>query len=341
MKLRKKTIIRLAGVLFACFFMQMSAAHGEDIEDLMLEIKSLREEVRENAREVQRAKDVNEIQNLINKWFYQDEACMFEEVLGHVAQKTSGVSIEISGRGVFEGYESARRTLVDTEEFYLDLHAKGMKKTYPELELDNKADGFMVLYHTGSPVIEVAGDGKTAKGVWSTLMLTSKTYDMVAAPEAKWMWYKIAADFVKENGEWKVWHYYRQPRFGIQSYYASLAGGPPGVVAGGGSVPGGDTPGGVAPGSSPPGAAPAGDTSGGGPGSGGAGAAGGIPAGDKTHGTYYDRPSSKAYRSGYSLTNSPHYWPEPPEPYETFDEDSAYVYPSLPQEQRPVSPKLR
>lgn len=61
-------------------------------------------------------------------------------------------------------------------------------------------------YHTlVSPVIEVAGDGKTAKALWMSPGAVAQVRGEKA--EAKWAWTKYAVDFKKINGEWKIWHF--------------------------------------------------------------------------------------------------------------------------------------
>ena len=54
------------------------------------------------------------------------------------------------------------------------------------------------------PVIEIAGDGKTAKGLW----FCQGAYNEVetCGPVAHWTWGYFAADFVKEEEGWKLWH---------------------------------------------------------------------------------------------------------------------------------------
>ena len=54
------------------------------------------------------------------------------------------------------------------------------------------------------PVIEVAGDGQTAKGLW----FCQGAYNDVetSGPVAHWTWGYFAADFVKEGDGWKIWH---------------------------------------------------------------------------------------------------------------------------------------
>ncbi len=55
-----------------------------------------------------------------------------------------------------------------------------------------------------SPLIEVAGDGQTAKGLWSCLGAHNEVGG--AGPVANWTWGYFAADFVKEGDGWKIWH---------------------------------------------------------------------------------------------------------------------------------------
>lgn len=54
------------------------------------------------------------------------------------------------------------------------------------------------------PVIEIAGDGKTAKGLW----FCQGAYNEVetCGPVAHWTWGYFAADFVKGEDGWKIWH---------------------------------------------------------------------------------------------------------------------------------------
>jgi hypothetical protein len=57
-----------------------------------------------------------------------------------------------------------------------------------------------------TPIIEVAGDGKTAKGYWYTIGWTSGMHD--GKGEAQWSFERYGIDFVKEDGDWKIWHFH-------------------------------------------------------------------------------------------------------------------------------------
>jgi hypothetical protein len=54
------------------------------------------------------------------------------------------------------------------------------------------------------PIIEVAADGKTAKGLWCC----QGAYNDVetCGPRAHWTWGWFAVDFVKEADGWRIWH---------------------------------------------------------------------------------------------------------------------------------------
>lgn len=53
-------------------------------------------------------------------------------------------------------------------------------------------------------LVEVALDGDTAKGLWSVMGMDSDIYEY--GPYSFWAYGYIAGDFIKENGEWKIWH---------------------------------------------------------------------------------------------------------------------------------------
>ena len=54
------------------------------------------------------------------------------------------------------------------------------------------------------PIIEVAGDGKTAKGLW--FCQGAKNDVEACGPRARWTLGWFAADFRKEADGWKIWH---------------------------------------------------------------------------------------------------------------------------------------
>lgn len=106
------------------------------------------------------------------------------------------------GADAIEGYFDAmhQKTLLTSRLF---------KKNFPE-KLDKLTDG--ELYGVGiicfkpldTPVIEIAGDGQTAKGMW---YCRGSYADLTpSGPLSYWTFGCYAVDFIKEGEDWKIWH---------------------------------------------------------------------------------------------------------------------------------------
>jgi hypothetical protein len=89
------------------------------------------------------------------------------------------------------------------------LVASLLQKKFPEKLGKKSADeiygmGPFKVKPLACPVIEVSGDGKTAKGLWYCQGAYAEVY--TCGPSANWTWGYVAADFVREEGTWKLWH---------------------------------------------------------------------------------------------------------------------------------------
>jgi hypothetical protein len=148
------------------------------------------------AERIQRLEDVHEISNLVNRYESKLVGGLYDDVVEMFAQKTPGVRAELINSGVYENAEGIKK-----------LYGKGgVHEMLQGSSEKGMIPGIMFSQANMHPIIEVAGDGKTAKG----LFLTSghKTVPIDGKPKAFWLWTKRAYDFVKEDGEWKIWHYH-------------------------------------------------------------------------------------------------------------------------------------
>jgi hypothetical protein len=103
-----------------------------------------------------------------------------------------------------------------------------------------------------TPVLEIAADGKTAKGVWDSFGPNISTGTEVGS----WLWVKYGVDFIREDDAWKIWHMQVYALFNTpfdksitQSAWDRanpMPAGRPGAVAAGGPRAGGPPPGGAA-----------------------------------------------------------------------------------------------
>lgn len=154
-------------------------------------LENLERENKELVQEIERLQAVNEIQNLISRYQYLHTAECHQEILELWAKKAPDVRAEYSG-GVYEGYEGIRR-------FFVGVHTEGGEKA---------SIGRFGVLPTTTPCIEVAKDGKTAKGLWivTGFELHAGARFPDNKPKARHAYGKYGIDFIKEDGKWKFWH---------------------------------------------------------------------------------------------------------------------------------------
>lgn len=142
---------------------------------------------------IQRTLDYQEIENLMNRYEVKLTGGCYEEVENMFAKKTPGIRVEMMW-GVYEGTEGIKRLF---------------SRFHREMQGDTGAlkPGVMFSLPNSNPIIEIAGDEKTAKGVW-VCMGHNTVASEGGKTQAYWSYARRATDFVKEDGEWKIWHYH-------------------------------------------------------------------------------------------------------------------------------------
>jgi len=134
---------------------------------------------------------IHAIQNVMGRYEYLLSAGrpIRQKIVDLFSQKTPDVSANVGDWGVYKGIDGIRR-----------LFAGLMGRTEERV-------GFLSEFNLTTPVIEVAGDGKTAKAVWMGPGI--ETFPDVETGEVRagWCWTKYACDFIKEDGAWKIWHF--------------------------------------------------------------------------------------------------------------------------------------
>jgi hypothetical protein len=133
--------------------------------------------------------DVYQIQQIMSRYEYFHVSGQHQACVDLFALKTPGVAVEIAELGIFDGVSGVQRFFIGANKF--------------AEEKDGRA-GHMHLHTLTTPVIEVAGDGQTAQGVWVSPGVESAPGMM----EDSWCWVKYGIDFVKEDGAWKIWHFH-------------------------------------------------------------------------------------------------------------------------------------
>lgn len=167
---------------------------------------------------IRRVWDVIEIKNAMARHAYYHAYNLHEKELDEVwVQEPENQKTASFGQnwGYQVGMDAIRAYYVErcVSDHQEDLNA--MISKYPEIENkpENLGLGQMLMHQLTSPYIEIAGDGKTAQALWY-----SPGQVTVAHPDgidALWMYERYGADFVKEDGEWKLWHLFIGTDFGF------------------------------------------------------------------------------------------------------------------------------
>lgn len=170
------------------------------LENLASEIIKIREKLDSLTHENHLLRSRGEIENLFSRYHYYHNAFRDDLIKDLWVKKgTSGIRAIYTNTGEYSTYESVM--------------------AYHENRPSPK--GKLILHMSTTPVIEVAKDGKTAKGVWIMAGTESGLTDPEHAkhmPEfmfspqvidgkrvwAHWVWCKYALDFLFQDGVWKI-----------------------------------------------------------------------------------------------------------------------------------------
>jgi hypothetical protein len=191
------------------------------VADLTAEVRQLRRDLEAALLLARRAADRGEIENLFNRYMYYHNAFQDERIIPMwVRRGTPGIRARYTNAGQYTDYDSVMRYHQD--------------RPTPV--------GKLILHYTTTPVIEVAEDGETAKGVWIMAGSESGLTDPEVAKEspsymyspdevagkkvwAHWVWCKYAVDFLRQDGQWKIWKFrcYELARAPFEENWISFA----------------------------------------------------------------------------------------------------------------------
>lgn len=146
----------------------------------------LEKRVLELERELFRARAAQEIQNLMGAYTVNHSPTTTHQALNFFALELPDVSAEIGDRGVYVGEAGLRELFAG--------------------RFSMEATGNLLIHYIATPMVEVAGDGKTARGVWRSPGVEAVRPPDGGKPVPLWSFGAYAADFVYRDGRWKIWH---------------------------------------------------------------------------------------------------------------------------------------
>lgn len=110
------------------------------------------------------------------------------------------------GDGFYKGYDAVSGYFKALTKLDIE-RAAAVQAKYPDelgaLKTEEAVGaGAIAVLNFTTPVIEIAEDFKTAKGIWYLMGGTADFH----TDKAMNKWGRVAADFVNEGGAWKIWH---------------------------------------------------------------------------------------------------------------------------------------
>ena len=161
--------------------------------------------------ELQRALAYQEIQNVMSAHTYCYEAQKQAYEIENYWSKRDDISYGAQNMG----REAVINYFVKTNDAAHKAKLKRMNELFPDEVKNvpqNEGIGDMVIHLATTPYIEIAGDVKTAKGIWYVPSVNVEI-DNNGEPVPVTIWEKCEVDFIKEDGHWKIWHFTQWVQF--------------------------------------------------------------------------------------------------------------------------------
>ena len=222
MKKTIQVVLSLACVLALCLSLCVGAfASGEPKEELSLE---------EVAALAQRALDVQAVENIMNRHVlyhcYGEHQAEMEEIWVQEYENQMTASFGqnqgfMVGYGsIWDGYVTGHdESWLTSAKRYCQNNGIDVSGWTDEQILEVYGGvGQLLLHVTTTAIIEIAEDGQTAKGYWYSPGMIAES-----GQSGNTIWEAYGVDFVKENGEWKMWHLHMFTDF-MGSFYLTLGG---------------------------------------------------------------------------------------------------------------------
>lgn len=201
------------------------------------------EEFAEFASIAQRALDVQAVENIMSRHvLYHCYGTHVEEMEEIWVQEPANQATASFGQNqgyyvgydaIMEGYGTAHDDgFIQKGKAYLEQQGVDTTGMTDEELAEYGGVGQLLLHVTTTAIIEVAADGKTAKGYWYSPGMIAESGSSAAS-----IWEAYGADFIKEGDEWKLWHLHMFTDFMCQfgdTFTSTSSGGASGGPSGSG-----------------------------------------------------------------------------------------------------------
>ncbi len=166
-------------------YLDQLARIGEEKSYIRSQTEALRKENQKRAQMLQRNIDIQEIRNLMGRFSIYYSAGRYADAFS-LFTETDAAYLDRSDVGVYQGRDSVKR-------YFDQLQEDAVAGSFRMMPIDTEA-------------IEIAGDRRTAQGMWYITGIEAiKDPKNPAVPAADmWINDKLAVEFVLENGRWVI-----------------------------------------------------------------------------------------------------------------------------------------
>lgn len=203
-----RTSVAAALALAASLPLAAAEPPQADLAALQARVEKLEHALAQATHVADLATDRGEIENLFSNYMYLHNAFQDEKIKALWAKRgTPGMSSQYSNTGVYTNYDS--------------IMAYHSGRPTPI--------GKLIFHYTTTPSIQVADDRQTAKGIWIAAGVESGLMSEAQAAQtpaymfekgeqdgntvhgkrvwAQWVQMKYGVDFIRQDGQWKIWHF--------------------------------------------------------------------------------------------------------------------------------------
>lgn len=157
---------------------------------------------------IEKVEDARAVENLMGKLMFLMCYRRHGDAWNTLFSTAEDVTLTLNN-GKFIGREAVKSWFVDYQDAISAKANSLMRERYPEElgklpESETWGAGYNSMSNATTPIVEIAADRKTAKGVWYNYGEMTEVNDTSVA--AFWHMGRFAADFLNEDGQWKIWH---------------------------------------------------------------------------------------------------------------------------------------
>lgn len=150
-------------------------------------------------------------QNLLARFTANQELGMEAEAFDAIWSAREDISLG-ENEGFYVGRKSVYGYWVKNRQEMRKADQAVLSAANPALDAAGERPGAMERVNLMSPLIEVARDGKTAKGMWYCPGADTQS-ERDGKLHLQWHYIRYAVDFIQENDGWKIWHLFAGSEF--------------------------------------------------------------------------------------------------------------------------------